>query len=217
MRAHLRWGRFLVAPPGVPTITSVEGDASTPYVSFTWTPPTNTGGGLTGYVVRLNDYTPISVSAEVLSYQFTGFSFSSSECNLYTVRVKAVNDAGESDEDEESVIVPDAITPTIYNVIKTPNEMGPGVQYNVYWFAACAFGAVSEYEVETRLYFDGSSVVVSGDDDGWEPFYSGGNMSHLAWISTATSSTQWQFRVRGKNVVNGVTLSTTGWSEPATS
>ncbi len=207
-----------IVAPGSPTITSTSGDHSSPaYVAVNWSAPANNGGELTGYLVQLDGGEPVSVGASTTTYTFSGVTFSSSQCNSYSVSVKAANSAGQSTAATTTIMLPQTIVPTVHSVTKTPNQMAPGVQYGVYWFPPCMTSPWNSYEVQSRLYYNGAEVVVTGDEDGWESFYSGGNTSHTADISSASSSQQYQFRVRAKNVSGATVLATSGWSPSATS
>lgn len=208
-----------ILPPGVPqNVTAAGNTTGFPGGSVTvyWDPPANDGGELTGYSVQLDSGSPVSVGSGATSHTFNGVSFSSSSCNSYTVSVRAVNSAGQSSFVTAAAFIPQTTEPTIYNVLKTPVEGAPGVDYAVSWFPPCSTGPWNQFELQLRLYFNGSEVVVSGDEDGWEAGYSGVNQS---WSTTtaSTSSQQYQFRVRAKNVTGGSVLATSGWSAVATS
>lgn len=209
-----------ISPPGSPTITSVVGSVDAfgvGSVSVDWDPPVDNGGELTGYLVHINSEAPVSLGAAELTYEFTGLSAPLGSCTPYTVYVQAVNSAGTSSADTFTGVLPETSDPAIWNVTKTPNEMAPGVQYGVSWRPPCTTNGWNYYEVQDRLYFNGAEVVVSGDEDGWESFYSGTSSSHIADISSASSSQQYQFRVRAKKTSGATVLETSAWSAVATS
>ena len=211
-----------IVPPGAPTVTSssggFNGSANGQFTggvfAVNWTAPANTGGELTGYTVQLNSETPVSVGSNVTTYSFTGVT-AQVGCYSYTVTVKAVNSAGQSSSASASGVIPESNVPTIWSVTKTPNEGAPGVQYGVAWYGPCSANSYTSYQVQTREYFNGSEVVVSGAEDGWGTFYSGSNTSYSTQISS-TSSQQYQFRVRAVTIANGSTTASSGWSAVST-
>lgn len=208
-----------VVPPSVPQSVSATGNPGSGItagsVAVTWTAPASTGGELTGYLVQINGGAAVSLGPSATSHAFTGLTYSSSTCNAYTVSVRAVNSAGQSEAAADTASIPESTTPTIYSVTKTPNEGAPGVEYGVYWFRPCV-GSWNAYELQLRLYYNGSEVVVSGDEDGWEAGYSGPNQS-LTTQTSSTGSQQYQFRVRAKNVTGSTVVATSGWSAVSTS
>lgn len=220
MRGHLWYGRALVSPPGPPTITSVSGSqastSSTASVTVTWDPPTNTGGELTGYIVQCDSLTPVSVGLSPTSYTFTGLYFDTTNCNSYVVSVKAENTAGQGMAAIATAYAPDSIVPSIRSIGKTPNEGAPGVQYTVTWFGPCAWEyPASQFEVQTRLFDSGFGEISQGSEENWEAFDVVSGSSASQQIGTASSSQQWQFRVRAKYVLNGTVQQTSGWSVPS--
>lgn len=208
-----------VVAPSAPQNVSATGNPGSGItagsVAVTWSAPASTGGELTGYLVQVNGGTAVSLGPTVTSHTFTSLTYSSSTCNAYTVSVRAVNSAGQSEAATDTANIPESTTPTIYSVTKTPNEGAPGVEYGVYWFRPCV-GSWNQYELQLRLYYNGSEVVVSGDEDGWEAGYSGPNQS-LTTQTSSTGSQQYQFRVRAKNVTGSTVVATSGWSAVATS
>lgn len=220
MRGRLWFGRALVSPPGPPTITSVSGaqasTSSTASVTVNWSAPANTGGEITGYVVQVDAETPVSVSSSATQYTFSGLYFDTVNCNAYVVSVTAENTAGQGPAATATAYVPNTVTPSIYNITKVPNEGAPGVQYTVRWFGPCAWDyPVSQFEVQTRMFFNGSEEISQGAEENWEAF------DVVTWyvasqqVGTATSTQQWQFRVRAKYVVGGSVQQTSGWSTPS--
>jgi hypothetical protein len=73
----------------------------------------------------------------------------------------------------------------------------------------------NQFEVQTRLFFNGSTEISQGSEENWESFYSGPNSSTSQQISSATSTQGWQFRVRAKYVVNGSLQATSAWGSPS--
>lgn len=220
MRGRLWFGRSLVSPPGPPTITSVSGaqvsTSSTAYVTVEWDPPANTGGEITGYIVQAGAETPVSVSASTTQYTFYGLYFDTVSCNQYFVSVTAENSAGQGLAATATGYVPDTVTPSIYSITKVPNEGAPGVQYTVRWFGPCAWGyPVSQCEVQTRMFFNGSEQISQGAEENWEAFDVVTSYVASQQVGTATSTQQWQFRVRAKYVVGGSVQQTSGWSTPS--
>lgn len=201
-------------PPGSPTIVSTAGESN--YVTFTWTPPAYDGGGLTNYVVQQDAETPVTVASNVTAHTFSGLATSSVQCTIFTLSVKAENSAGQSTAASTNAALPNVDVPNIHAISKVPNEGAPGVQYTVNWHGPCvAENPSNQFEVQTRLYFNGSENVSQGSEENWEAFDVVSSYSASQQIGTATSSQQWQFRVRGKYVVNGSVAWTSGWSSPA--
>lgn len=203
-----------LVPPGSPTIVSTAGESN--YVTFAWTPPAYDGGGLTNYVVQRDVDTPVTVASSVTAHTFSGLATSSVQCTIFTLSVKAENSAGQSTAASTNAALPNVLVPIIHALSKVPNEGAPGVQYTVAWHGPCvAENPSNQFEVQTRLYFNGSENISQGSDENWEAFDVVSSYSASQQISTATSSQQWQFRVRGKYVVNGSVVWTSGWSSPA--
>ncbi|WP_051237383.1 IPTL-CTERM sorting domain-containing protein [Ottowia thiooxydans] len=85
--------RILAVTPGAPT--NVQATPTAPgQVTVTWTPPANTGGGITGYVVTAqpggSTCTPTPATATTCT--FTGLT----NGQTYTFTVEALNEAGSS-------------------------------------------------------------------------------------------------------------------------
>lgn len=84
---------LLAAPPGAPTDVKAS-PAGSGQVTVTWTPPANTGGGITGYLVTAQPggqtCTPVPPTATTCT--FTGLT----DGQTYTFTVEATNDAGSS-------------------------------------------------------------------------------------------------------------------------
>lgn len=213
-----QWLRVLrsawIAPPSSPTIVSTAGETN--YVSFAWNPPAYDGGELTNYVVQRDAQSPVTVASNVTAYTFSGLTTSTVQCTVFALSVKAENSAGQSTAASVNASLPNVDEPLIHDISKVPNEGAPGVQYTVNWHGPCvAEYPYNEFEVQTRLYFNGSENVSQGDEENWEAFSSGAGYSASQQISTATSSQQWQFRVRAKYIQSGSTIATSGWSSPA--
>lgn len=209
-----------ITVPAAPTITSasgtfqgsvVSGNLTGGTVDVAWTAPTNTGGEITGYVVQLDANSPVSVGAQVTNYQFTGLTTNASTCRSFTVSVRAVNSAGQSSAATASGVMPESTVPSLWSISKVPNEGAPGVQYSIAWMPPCSTGGWTSYEIQLREYYNGSEVVVTGDEDGWGTWATvSGTTGHSAQVS-ATSNQQFQFRVRA------LTASTnSGWSNVQT-
>lgn len=221
MRGHLWYGRALVSLPGPPTITSATGSQSSPgsstaSVTVAWNAPVNTGGELTGYIVQLGVLTPVSVGQSQNSYTFTGVYFDTANCNQYSVSVKAENTSGQGPAATATAYVPDSLVPTISNISKVPNEGAPGVQYTVRWFGPCAWEyPSSQFQVQTRLFFNGAEEISQGAEENWEAFDNVSASTASQQVGSATGSQMWQFRVRAKYIVNGTVQQTSGWSSPS--
>lgn len=212
------WLRVLrnawILSPGAPAIVSTASDSN--YITFAWNPPAYDGGELTNYVVQRDAQSPVTVASNVTSHTFTGLTTSTVECNIFTVSVKSENSVGQSTAASTNIAIPNVDEPIIHAISKTPNEGAPGVQYTVNWHGPCvAEYAYNQFEVQTRLFFNGSENVSQGAEENWEAFATTSSYSSSQQISTATSSQQWEFRVRAKYVVSGSVVATTGWSSPS--
>lgn len=214
-----------ITVPGAPTITSssgtfgsavVSGNLTGGTVDVAWTAPQDTGGEITGYVVQLDNTTPVSVGPQVTNYQFSGLTTNASTCRGFTVTVRAVNSAGQGSAATASGVMPNTIVPSLWSISKTPNEGAPGVEYAIAWMPPCATAGWTSYQIQVREYFNGSEVVVTGDEDGWSTWATvTGTTGHSAQVS-ATSNQQYSFRVRALTVVNVSTTAQSGWSNVLT-
>lgn len=171
-----------------------------------WTAPADTGGGLTGYVLSLSPGGTVTVSAQTLTYQWSGITAQPNACVTYNLSVEAFNSAGTSNPASASDLIPDTYYPTGLYVSQTPNEGAPGVTYNASWVQVCS-GGYNSYELQVREYDAGN-----GAEDNWSTVSTQSSNSYQHYISTATSSTSYQWRVRAITTVNGSVTSTSTWS-----
>lgn len=205
--------QWMVAPDS-PTIASADGYLD--YITFSWNPPAYDGGELTNYVVQRDAQSPVTVASNVTSHTFSGLTTSTVQCSVFSVSVKSENSAGQSTAASTNIALPYVHVPIIHAISKVPNEGAPGVQYTVSWHGPCsAEYPYNQFEVQMRLYFNGAETISQGDEENWEAFATTSSYSSSQQISTATSSQMWEFRVRGKYVVSGSVVATSGWSSPA--
>ena len=207
-RAEWRW------TPGVPQSVSVSAadglnwSAAAPVhnVIAEWSAPSDTGGGLAGYALSLNPGGTVTVSAQTLSYQWLGISAAANACVTYSVSVAAFNSAGTSSSATGSALIPNTTYPVNLYVAQTPNEGAPGVTYSASWTQVC-LGGYNVYELQVRLYNS-----ENGPSDNWETVGTPASNSFTHYISTATSTTVYEWRVRAIAQTNGTTTSSSIWS-----
>jgi len=208
-RAEWRW------TPSVPISLAVSAnDASgstsqSPLhnVSATWQAPSDTGGGLSGYVVQLGSGTTATVSAQTLSFQWSNVTAGANACTTYEASVAAFNSAGTSSFANASApVIPNTTYPVNLYVTATPNEGAPGVTYSASWVQVC-LGGYNRYELQVRLYDS-----QNGAESNWETVGTPTGNSFTHYIGTATSNTVYEWRVRSITQVNGATTSSSIWS-----
>lgn len=208
-RAEWRW------TPSVPISLAVSANdasgstnkAPIHNVSATWQAPSDTGGGLSGYVVQLGSGTTATVSAQTLSFQWSNVTAGANACTTYEASVAAFNSAGTSSFATASApVIPNTTYPVNLYVTATPNEGAPGVTYGASWTQVC-LGGYNRYELQVRLY-----NAENGAESNWETVGTPTDNSFTHYIGTATSNTVYEWRVRSITQVNGATTSSSIWS-----
>lgn len=198
------------AVPTVPqtfTLTAERGGATTDTVIASWTAPSNNGGQLLGYKLQLNTAATFTVSTATLTYQWDETPANTNACTLYSVSVKAFNSEGDSPAATDSRYAPNTTYPTDLVVTQTPTEGAPGVTYSASWLPAC-YGGYDQYQLQVRLYDAGN-----GAEDNWSTVGSPIVNSYTHYIADASSTTQYQWRVRANTVVNGNITASSVWSQ----
>lgn len=85
----------LQSAPDAPEVT-LEKSGTT--LTALWTEPDDNGAEITGYIIQLDDEDPVNVSNTTFTKTYTNVANTA-----HTVKVKAVNEMGESDEGTASV------------------------------------------------------------------------------------------------------------------
>lgn len=203
-----------ICVPTAPTSLSVTADRSasssesspTDAISASWQSPANDGGELSGYWLQLNTAAAFTVSANTLTYTWDPVTAQKNSCTLYTVSVQAYNSAGTGAASTLSKYSPNTTFPTGFVVSQTPNEGAPGVTYEATWVPVC-YGERNAYEVQYR-----ETNAGNGAEDNWVVAGYPTANSLSFYISTAVSSSEYDWRVRAINRANNVTTWTSDWS-----